>query len=654
MPFDIGIGGGQRAHVEEPERGGFPDNLNGALQYSLAHWTYKVMETIGGAMGAWVAGFGVQFLDRIEPGLVEYAAPLLDILLAYEELDPALRSFLEKLRNPTHEAAATLLSGFGSQVGGAIMGSALGSLTAGLTYAVNRANRPALPSLADAITMDRRGLLPPLGLMSVLTSLGYHDVYIDGYKEITKLRASLGDLFTAYKRGELDKEPLLAELSKRGLSDDSVELLIRNAREFLDVQSLFTAWHRGMMTEPELRGLLQKRKFRDDDIDTLEELSHPIPGPTDLVRMGVREAFNDDVAVMWGYDSDFPPELREYMTKLGFDPDWAKYYWRSHWELPSVSQAFEMFHRGEVGEEELEKLLRALDIPARWRRGLTNIAYSPYTRVDVRRMYGLGVLDEDEVKAAYMALGYDDDKAEHLKQFTILYEKPDDGDQLDEFKDLTRAVVTQAYAKGIIERTEATTRLMALDYTQENIDLLLELATWTKEIDETPDYMREYQKDVKSIIEKAYSRRLVSANDAKIRLTELGFGDSESDYILGSVDFWYGFEALSSELTAIGKAFTSGAYNRGDTIQALGELGVSGGMQSQVLGTWDISLAHRSRRLSEAQYRKAMQGEVISVGEYQENMRGLGYSNYDVWVLTAMAQGVEAAGPKPREGPGAI
>jgi len=366
--------------------------------------------------------------------------------------------------------------------------------------------------------------------------------------------------------------------------------------------------------------------------------------------MGVREAWRDDVARLWGYDEDFPAELGVNMAKHGFDPDWATRYWRAHWSLPSATQGFEMLHRGTIAPPELQTLLRALDIPSRWRDALTDIAWTPYTRVDVRRMYGLGVLDVADVRASYKALGYDDEKAENMTQFTVLYEKEDGTSTVDEYKDLTRSIVLQAFKKGLLDVAEATTRLMAIGYAQEDIGLLLELTTWTKEIEQTPDYQGEYAKDVKAILEKAYSRRLLSHGDAGSALVDLGYGETESEYILASVDFWYGLESLNTELKAIGDAYTDRAYNRSDTIGQLGQLGIPAEMQEQVLGTWDSDRDHRSRRLSEAQYRKALGEELISLADYQEAMRGLSYSDGDIWILSALATDAETAGPRPQVG----
>jgi len=265
-------------------------------------------------------------------------------------------------------------------------------------------------------------------------------------------------------------------------------------------------------------------------------------------------------------------------------------------------------------------------------------------------MYGLGILDRDGVKNSYLDLGYDSEKAEHMTEFTVKYEKDDGTSLLDEYREKTKDIILTAFKKGIITQAEATTRLMALDYDQINIDMLLSLITWSKEIEETPDYSSEFAKDVKAVLEKGYSRRILSKSDVHSALAAIGFGEIESEYITDSVDFWYDLETLNNELKQIGDTYVNRAYNRTDVISKLGTLNIPSEMQEMVLSEWDATRRHRSRRLTEAQYRKALTDGLITAQEYVEALRGLGYSDYDVWILVAMAVGTDVAGNRPTIG----
>jgi len=97
---------------------------------------------------------------------------------------------------------------------------------------------------------------------------------------------------------------------------------------------------------------------------------------------------------------------------------------------------------------------------------IIQIAYLPYTRVDVRRMYGMGILDRAEVKRAYMDLGYNEERAENLTQFTVLYETEGD-------RDLAKADILDGYKRKMISFDVASQYLMEMGYPEENAHFLL-------------------------------------------------------------------------------------------------------------------------------------------------------------------------------------
>jgi len=295
-----------------------------------------------------------------------------------------------------------------------------------------------------------------------------------------------------------------------------------------------------------------------------------------------------------------------------------------------------MVHRGVIDQGTLQTLLKVSDIPAFWRDKLVKISYTPYTRVDVRRMFKLGILNREQVKQAYRDIGYDETKAENMTEFTVRYETASGASTVEEYEALTRSIVIDAFKKGLLTRGETTTRLMGLGYAMEDINLLLELALWQKEVAVTPDFQTDYQKDMKSIIEKAYSRRILSHAEAAGMLKDLGTGDQEAEYVLAAIDTFYMLESINADVKAIGDAYTARVYDRTKTLEALGRLGISGEMQALLFTEWDRERNVRVRRLTEAQYRKAYDNEIIDLYEYQEAMRGLGYSDRDIEILTLL------------------
>jgi len=474
-------------------------------------------------------------------------------------------------------------------------------------YELARDIRPARPDPAMAWKMFFTGGIDRARAVDALRDMGWSETYIHGLEKASQRYTEVGEIIALHRRGEIDVAGFYARMEKLGYEHAS-----------------------------------------SYDMLKLKDL---IPGPTDLVRMGLREAWRDDVAAKWGYDQDFPPEFATWMEKQGYSREWSKRYWRAHWVLPAITQGFEMFHRGVINNSELQELLKISDIPAAWRSRLTAVAYQPLTRVDVRRMHDMGVLGVEDVKRSYLDLGYDDLNAQRMTDFTIKYnEKVGDGD-LTKYKDLTRSIIIQAYQKGILARDQVETRLMDLEYAAEEIEILLSLADWEKDVEEAPDYTAEYRRDIKGIVEKGYAQRIISHGEAMNLLLGVDFGEAEAAYVLTAVDFWWGMDQTAAAMKVVGEAYVSRGFNRADALDALGQFGIPSDMMQKKMNEWDIQRNIRPRRLTEAQYRKALGDDLISVAEYEENMRGLGYTDYDIWLLSAMAVGVEKAGSPTESGP---
>jgi len=474
------------------------------------------------------------------------------------------------------------------------------------------------------------------------------------YAMAKALRPARPDESMAWRMAFTDKAmrpAVIGALQDRGWSDSLIAAMEKANRQYTDSGAALALYRRGELNQAGFFAKLALLGFDPEAMIDIEKLKDLIPGPTDLVRMGVREAWRDDIAAKWGYDQDFPPEFATWMAKQGYGGDWAKRYWRAHWVLPGIVQGFEMRHRAVITDGELQELLRISDIPSEWRKRLTEVAYQPLTRVDVRRMHDMGVLTDADVKRSYLDLGYNDRDAERMTEFTIKYNDKTGSGDATHYKDLTRSVVIQAYRKGVLTRDQAETRLMGLDYGMEEISILLELADWTQEIEDAPDYAKEYSRDIKSIVEKAYGQRVISHADAMDMLVGVGLTGLDAEYTLLAVDFWWSMDQSAGMLKTIGDAYVSRGINRADALDALGQFGISSDMMQMKMAEWDVLRNIRSRRLTEAQYRRAMETEIISVAEYEENLRGLGYTDYDIWVLTAMAAGLGAAGNPPESGP---
>lgn len=283
--------------------------------------------------------------------------------------------------------------------------------------------------------------------------------------------------------------------------------------------------------EPALSGLspeLRKIGIHPDYFDLYKELAYIIPPVGDIITMAVREAFTPDIAAKFGQYEDFPKPLEEWAAKKGLSKEWAERYWAAHWSLPSPNQGFEMLHRGVINKDELNMLLRALDIMPFWRDKLTSIAYNVLTRVDIRRMYQTGVLNEGDVEQAYLESGYNEKDAKRLTEFTIKITQQ----TLSKFNS---GDVIAAYADRKIDRSEAANLLMGLGIRSNDIPNILESADYKKKW--------EFADTQTKAIRNLYKRRVYDKTQAQNALQQLNIPSEQIDALLNQ---WF-FELKEQE-----------------------------------------------------------------------------------------------------------
>lgn len=293
------------------------------------------------------------------------------------------------------------------------------------------------------------------------------------FNEMPSRLPSLPELVNMYYFGQLDEGDFQSLSKQNGFDWKYAKGLFETSRNLLTPIDAVSAWRRGIINEDNLNNILRMSRYTPEDIGIVKRVTEYFPTPTDLVRFAVREVYSSEITQRFGQKEDLPPEFIREAQKAGLGQEQATNYWAAHWELPSIGQGFEMLHRGVISESDLNMLLRALDVMPFWREKLTQISYTPLTRVDVRRMYRLGVIDEEGVKKAYKDIGYNDANADLMVSFTKRYETEED-------TNLSRQTVVDAYKKDIINVDDLNLYLSELGYSEDSVSLIITIADYQK------------------------------------------------------------------------------------------------------------------------------------------------------------------------------
>lgn len=305
------------------------------------------------------------------------------------------------------------------------------------------------------------------------------DFYRNAMKRLTPNTPTFDALLKPLRIAEDWSEDIIERMRQNGFSDRDIELLRLNNYELFDAFMIRELFWREIIDEEKADHYLSQRGYTPERIAELKATWTVIPSAQDILWMVSKEAFEEDQVRMFGLDEEFPVDQLEWLRKQGLSEDWAKRYWRAHWNQPSIQLGYEMLHRSEITPEELNGLFRVQEIPPFWREKLSAISHHPYTRVDVRRMFRANVIGRAVVKRTYLDLGYDEEHAENLTKWV-------EAEYGDEPKELTRSQVESGYRDGILSRSEAQSLLVQMGYSERQANFLIDYVDF-KQLDDLKD-----------------------------------------------------------------------------------------------------------------------------------------------------------------------
>jgi len=306
---------------------------------------------------------------------------------------------------------------------------------------------------------------------------------------------TITEAIEAYKRGIIDYDTLKYWVKSQGYDEDKLKVFLELYNRLYDISMLITMRFRGVISDEEYYKEMEKLGYPKDKAEKIFEISWAYPSASDWIRFAVRDVFNEEVVRKYGYDEDFPEQIVEYAEKAGIDRQTLLWYWRAHWELPSPTAGYEMLHRlspevletklpdgSKYGDkyremglnpeqiktdlETLRELLRVADIPKYWRDRLIAIAYNPLTRVDLRRIYELGLISDEEVLARLMEYGYTKKDAELLLKWFKAEKMPSE-------RDLSKSEILNLYHYRFIDEDKAKKMLMQIGYNEDEAEYLI-------------------------------------------------------------------------------------------------------------------------------------------------------------------------------------
>ncbi len=320
-------------------------------------------------------------------------------------------------------------------------------------------------------------------------------------------------VFTAPEKMEEAKKIL----EEAGYSDSQIDMLFISMYRLYDEGVISRLFLRGEIDEPTMFEKMRQLGFTDERTRDIVKLWERIPSIQDIVRYIAKEAFEPDKIEMFGLMEEYPVEAEIWGAKQGVSKKWVEAEWVAHWRDLGIDFMLEAFHRHIVDWDLVKSYMSLIEIPPRLQSIVRDTAFRVYTRVDVRRMHKIGVLDDEELVQAYQDQGYDTDKAAKMAQFTIRY-------NIQNQKDLTKSEVLKGYAENIIPKNEALAMLIDMEYSEGEAEYLVTYEDY-KEGKKLEDLV------LKNIASR-YQENLIDQTEARTRLNNLNLSGERIELLI--------------------------------------------------------------------------------------------------------------------------
>lgn len=268
--------------------------------------------------------------------------------------------------------------------------------------------------------------------------------------------------------------------------------------------------YRKYLTDAQVTDVLSKQGYSAPYQEAMRKGYLFYPTAQDFIQFAVRETFRPDIVSKYQYDAEYPAEIDPYIEQAGLSHEWLMHYWRAHWILPSVQLGYEMLHRNKITLAEMNTLISIADYAPWWRQKLIDISYSPYTRVDVRRLYKDGIITREQVHRNHLDIGYDEEHAANLTKWVC---KEITAEKKEKNKDLTEAAMTRAYIWGQTDVATFTAQLLDLNYNATEAAFVISLADYKNFEDELAEEWK--------VLRVEYLAELKNDAQVSTRLTEL-------------------------------------------------------------------------------------------------------------------------------------
>lgn len=395
--------------------------------------------------------------------------------------------------------------------------------------------------------------------------------------------------------------------------------------------------------------------------EQLFQLTEQVPTLADITRLMVRDA--DDESITHWAESDrifrqkYGGNLKKWAEFQGIPEEFAKLYFRAHWTIPAPGQLFTFYQRLRDNPKfggrakllaDIKAALVQQDILPFWQEHFLEVSFRPLSRVDIRRMFNIGELTEEEVNAAYRQLGSSDENATKLTKFAVRLR--------DDAAAGHRAI--KLWLKFGIDRSEAKRRMVANGLPESVVDTALSDAQmafasslpaaafvrgdltrgqFTDRL-ETVGVETGAAGKLADLLAlkithhpalKGVALGVLEPTDAKARMINSGMAEQVVDNLLSEITETVDYEFAAACQKGIKRRYLMGEFDQQDAVAKLLATGLTNARANRLAESWNCEKSAVGKAVPTAKLCNWLGDGVISSLEFATRLEKLGHTAID-------------------------
>jgi len=440
-------------------------------------------------------------------------------------------------------------------------------------------------------------------------------------------------IIQSLRRGRINLDTYYDLMNDVGWSKKRAFDLLYMSTIYPTINELQEMYRRGLISRSDIENAFNDIGIDDKFLDNYEKLSWFIPPVQDVIRMAVRDVFTPDVVEQGGLFNDIPSEYVRRAKLSGLREEEAKLYWGAHWVIPSIQMGYEMHQRGVIDRQQLETLFKAADIAPNWRDKLLQISYNIPTRVDVRRMYEDGTINDNELQRYLLDYGYNEKDMQRVFTWYKKRRQKIQSSSIGNIKEITEGVIKSAYKENIISKSEAQQRLQKLGYVYQDADLILSIIDAQNTDKQDNKIADNIASRLFKITENAFKSFTIGTNEAEKMLSGSGLNAEEITAYISLWELELDLDRKQSIIGQLSKLYVGYEISAIVLKDTLVSNGLDINEAQSIVDNLDIFRTMRYKDLSRTDLKKAYSSNYITTDDYVDQLKGLGYSDDDIEII---------------------